>query len=103
MIFSCVRPTCAQVVDDEDLLEELVSKLRRRRRQAAGDEEIGSLEDERLRTLARLASLRSAKLTELRGEGRLRRTGAGGHGGRLAGNRVKVTHDTTHKWKCVGR
>ena len=56
-------------MDEEDLLEELMSKLRRRRRQAAGDEEIGSIEDERLSARSRLASLRFAKLTELRGEG----------------------------------
>lgn len=60
------------MVDEEDLLEELVSKLRRRRRQAAGDEEIGLVEDERLSARARLASLRTSKLTELRGEGHLR-------------------------------
>ena len=71
------------MVDEEDLLEELVSKLRRRRRQTAGDEEIGLLEDERLSARARLACLRSAKLTELRGEARLRWAGASGKGMRI--------------------
>lgn len=68
------------MVDEEDLLEELVSKLRRRRRQAAGDEEIGLLEDERLSARTRLASLRTAKLAELKGEGHLRWAGAGREG-----------------------
>lgn len=58
-----------QVVDEEDHLEELLSKLRRRRRQAADGEEIASIEDERLHVRARLAALRSSKLAELKGGG----------------------------------
>lgn len=54
-------------MDEEDLLDELLSKLRRRRRQAAGEEEIGFIEDERLQVRARLAALRSVKLAELKG------------------------------------
>lgn len=65
----------AQVVDEEDLLEEIVSKLRRRRRQAASDEEIGAIEDERLHVRARLAALRSVKLTELKGATAVARIG----------------------------
>lgn len=60
-----VRTT--QVVDEEDLLEELVSKMRRRRRQGAVDEEIAKIEDERLEVNARLTALRSVKLAELKG------------------------------------
>ncbi len=71
-----------QVVDEEDLLKELVSKLGRRRRQAADDEEIRSIDDERLHVTARLAALRSAKTAELRGTaGRVTtREGAGAGG-----------------------
>lgn len=75
---SCVIPVvceplgscadCVKVVDEEDHLEELVSKLRRRRRQAAGSEEISAIEDEQLHVRARLTALRSSKLGELKGE-----------------------------------
>lgn len=54
-------------MDEEDLLDELLSKLRRRRRQAADGEEIGAIEDERLHVRARLAALRSVKIVELTG------------------------------------
>lgn len=66
-MFLCPFPP-PQVIDEEDLLEELLSKLRRRRRQAASDEEIGAIEKERLQVRARLASLRSVKRAELKGE-----------------------------------
>ncbi|CAM9355815.1 unnamed protein product, partial [Scytosiphon promiscuus] len=62
-----------QVVDEQDLLKELVSKLKRRRRQAADPGEIRSIDDERLHVLARVSALRSAKLSELKA---LRRSGA---------------------------
>lgn len=60
--------TGEQVVDEQDLLKELVSKLKRRRRQAAEQEEIRSIDDERLHVLARVSALRSAKLSELKGD-----------------------------------
>eukprot|EP00903_Cladosiphon_okamuranus_P007099 g6898.t1 len=55
-----------QVEDEEDLLKELVSKLGRRRRQGADQDEVRSIDDERLHVTARLAALRSAKLAELK-------------------------------------
>lgn len=58
------------MINEEDYHEELVSKLRRRRRQAAGSDEISAIDDERLHVRARLAELRSAKLAELKGEKR---------------------------------
>ncbi|CAM9638922.1 unnamed protein product, partial [Hapterophycus canaliculatus] len=67
------RGRLVTVVDEQDLLKELVSKLKRRRRQAAEQEEIRAIDDERLHALARVSALRSAKLSELKA---LRRSGA---------------------------
>ena len=74
-------PRTPQVVDEEDFLEELVSKLRRRKRQAAGNEEIGAIMEERLQVRARHAALRSVKLSELKGATKAFGRRGGGRGG----------------------